>query len=208
MHLADLFYKIAHHGGSGTSRLHPTTTGYGLAAALLAELMVSGHLDTDGENVIVVSRQPPGNALSHAILDVLTAEPQYHPLKDWLRFFGRTAATDVANRMIRTGEIDVVTERRRFRTQTFYRPVDAGQFEGPYGTLRIALLTQKIATWDFGWCAALSVATGLHHQLLADTNPQAREYLDWIITKQLPPYGRHLIDVTAAIVGGAVIAHR
>lgn len=213
MLVADLFYKIT-HSRHGTPTLNPTAAGLGMAAALLAELVISEHLDVaappDGaDEVITVARRAavPEDLLSHQVFDTLRNERQFFPVADWLRYLSRTAETDVAERLVRARQL--TKQVRGLRKNLSYTPVDGSTFEGAYGHLCAVLMhTSRIDDQSWYWCAALCYTTGLHNRMLdADPQSQARAYLTWMIN-QLPLAGRALIHTTRALIGNAVYTHR
>src|SRR5215470_10146321 len=75
--LADEFFLIAHEERSGRSRLHPRATGLGLAAGLLGELILLERVQVYRGELAVVSREPPGDALQHNVLDLLIVQRQH-----------------------------------------------------------------------------------------------------------------------------------
>jgi Golgi phosphoprotein 3 (GPP34) len=97
--LADDLYLLGHSDISGKPFLQPRATGIGLAGALLAELMLSGHIHVEPEGIAVARSAPPADRLAHHILDVVTGEAEDHPVREWLLYIGRTAAEDVARRL-------------------------------------------------------------------------------------------------------------
>ncbi len=96
----------------------------GLAAALLGELILTGHLDVRQGRVTVRASAAPEDALAHTVLDHLIGEPIDHPVRTWLSFLARTAHADVALRLRRAGHVREQMSRHRFRRTVRYVPTD------------------------------------------------------------------------------------
>lgn len=208
--LADLFYLISHKGASGASRIHPVITGYGMAAALVGELMVEGIMTTDqsGEWLMRASRHVPQDALTHRLLDTFVQEPQQYTLKDWLRYFALTAENDVAERLTRYGIVDKCSVRNvMLRRHTVYTPVRPDDFEGKFAILNNMLANNRITDWPYRWCAAIAYATQFHETVLDDTPDETvLAQLDAIVA-QLGA-GQFLMRATAALTGEAVVTRK
>src|SRR3954465_3853731 len=99
--LANSYSLIAPDDRTGRSRLHPRATGLGLAAALLGELMLFGRLRAMTGDLYVVSQEPPGDSLSHTLLDLLLAQPQHKEIRTWLAYLSQEAADQVGERLLR-----------------------------------------------------------------------------------------------------------
>lgn len=208
-HIADLFYTIA-HDDTGTSRLNSHSLEFGLAAALLAELVHTGRLDInpETERITVLRKDPPVDVLTHKVHDTLMAQREELPLRMWIRYLAMDAVKDVAERLERLGQVEPVKRGFLINRRTVYEPVDANAWEGAYAILRVALQKANIVDWERGWCAALAYATGLTRAMLDGTDTRAFRYLDWIVSRQLPPSGQALIMATSAVISESVYAHR
>lgn len=211
MHLADLFYMIV-HDETGAPRLHQAAVEYGLAAALLAELVHSGRIEIDvNERIRIMRRDPPSNLLGHEVFETLLVEPKEHPLRNWIRFFGLNSVTKVADRIARTGQLETRNVKGFMGLgprKTVYVPVSGQDFEAQYAVLRMALLRCRITEPVWHWCAGLSYATGLWQQLLIDAPPESFRLLDWIVARELPVSGQPLVAATSAVISEAVFLHR
>ncbi|MBN1171236.1 MAG: GPP34 family phosphoprotein, partial [Micromonosporaceae bacterium] len=133
--LADDFFRLAHHDTTGQPLLHPRATGLGLAAALLAELLWGRSLVVH-EGLIYPhpeATRPPADALTHTVLDQITAQTRYHDLRTWLGFLNQRATADVAERLWRAGHVRPVIGRRLLRRDTVtYVPTDLLTAAGPW----------------------------------------------------------------------------
>ena len=101
--VADDLYLLAHHDVTGKPVLQPRPLGIGLAGALLAELMLGGGICLRPDGVVLPGRTWPGDELARHVRDLVAAEQEPHPVREWLLFLARPAATDVAGRLERSG---------------------------------------------------------------------------------------------------------
>ena len=110
---ADDLYLVAHDDVTGRLRLHSRAAALGIAAALLAELMLGGQLTAaPGATLAAVKGAPaPGDALAARILGQVTAEREPLSTRDWLAFLARTAPADVAGRLAQAGYLQPVPAR-------------------------------------------------------------------------------------------------
>ncbi|HZM79119.1 MAG TPA: GPP34 family phosphoprotein [Candidatus Limnocylindrales bacterium] len=201
MYLADEFYLIAHQDSTGQPRLHSRAAGYGLAAALLAELHLHGNLTMDDHNVTVTSLVPPPDPLAHNVLEHLLDEPYKRPVRDWLAFLGRTAVEDVAKRLARLGMLEVVETKRLWGVSRTYVPVAINDAAWPLARITTRLLSGvtrrgvELSLPD-QILTGLCFATGLTRQMVwGDEQHSARQYLGQVIGG-LPPPMRILVTET------------
>jgi hypothetical protein len=210
--LADQYFLIAHEDRTGRSRLHPRATGLGLAASLLGELMLEGRLRIIEGDLHIVSRQPPSDALSHDILDLLIAQPQHREVRTWLAFLSQDAAIRVGERLMRLGAVEPVTRRRMLSTQTLYMPNSAEQRNAAaWAPARLANLLVRGLDMNISdrVLAGLIAATGLTRHVLYDfeVHRHAFQTLPDAISS-LPMDLRELIEYTESSVGSALTAGR
>jgi len=216
--VADLFYKIAHFE-QGHARLHPTAQGLGMSAALLAELVISGHLDihpttpadrTPPALVVSVHRRvyPPPDLLQHEIFDTLVREREQRTVSEWLRYLAFSAEIKVAERLVR----DRVLERSMhgsLRRKTRFEPLDGTSFVGAHAHLATSLMNaRQLSDNDWVWAAGLCFATGLHRDMVEpDPASRSQQYLLFLL-RLLPPAGQTLMNTTQADIADAVLTHR
>jgi hypothetical protein len=210
--LADQFFLIAHEDRTGRSRLHPRAVGLGLAAALLGELMVGERITAFEGDVYVVSRNPPGDPLTHDLLDLLIAQPQHRELRTWLAFLAQDAAIKVGERLIRAGVLEPVTRRKLRGSETLYLPMSSDQRNfAAWAPVRLAdiLVHRRAMNMSDRVLAGLVVATGLTRQVLWDVDAH-REGLNHLPTVigSLPDGLRQLVEHTEAMVGSVLAAGR
>jgi Golgi phosphoprotein 3 (GPP34) len=112
--VADELYLIGHHEVTGRPYLSPRSAGTGVAGGLLAELMAAEvpvvtvqrgclfplrHQESDP----VGRYARPADPVAAHVLDVIMAEPEPRPVREWLLFLGMTSAAEVAGRLERSG---------------------------------------------------------------------------------------------------------
>ena len=210
--MADQFFLIAHEDRTGRSRLHPRATGLGLAAALIGELMLEGRLRIIEGDLSIVSRQPPGDALAHDILDLLIAQPQHRDVRTWLAFLSQDAAVKVGERLMRFGAVEPVTRRKMLSTQTLYMPnTEAQRNAAAWAPARLANLMVRGIEMSVSdrLLLGLVAATGLTRYVLWDFELHRQALLLMPSAVQsLPGDLRQLIEYTEASVGSVLTVGR
>jgi len=204
--LADDLYLLAHHEITGKLHLQPRAAGLGLAGALLAELMLSGKIYFQADQIMVADRSPPGDGLARSVLGLLVSEPEQHAPRDWLLFLARTAAEDVALRLEQSGYLTRISSRRPWRGQRWI-PVDADCAFAPFLRAKSALDSSKPVTAQNAALAGLAAACGLGRQMALYLPPKAHHRLQEA-AQQLHPSLRDLITQTQAAVDSALLSHR
>jgi hypothetical protein len=101
--VADDLYLLAHGDRTGRPLLARRALGIGLAGGLLAELMLGGGISLRGDGSVAAHRSWPADDLARRVRDQVAAEREPRPLREWLLFFARTAAADVARRLEQAG---------------------------------------------------------------------------------------------------------
>lgn len=204
--LADDLYLLAHHEVTGKLHLQPRAAGLGLAGALLAELMLSGKIYLQPDQIMVADRSPPGDGLARSVLGLLVSEPEQHAPRDWLLFLARTAAEDVALRLEQSGYLTRISSRRPWRGQRWI-PVDSDCAFAPFLRAKSALDSSKPITAQNAALAGLAAACGLGRQMALYLPPKAHHRLQEA-AQQLHPSLRDLITQTQAAVDSALLSHR
>ncbi len=204
--LADEFFLLAHDDATGKSRLHPTVSGIGLAGALLGEQILFGRVDVREGWIVVVDRYDLPDALAQAVLDRLAAQQQPQTVRTWLRSLAETAHDDVAMRLAADGVVTRAKSRWPVRGERWV-PADMSRAAWPAARLRMLLAKSESMTTPDVALAGLAVACGLGAQLLWDTPPEARQYLDYLGFTLAEPL-RELTRHTETAVGDAVLSRR
>jgi hypothetical protein len=207
--LGNDFYRIAHHDVFGTPRLHAKAIDLGCAAALLAELISTGHVIAVQGKLKIVERAAPPNWLAHAVLDQLIAEERrQHDIRTWLAFFAADATEDIARRLLRQGHVRREPVRRLGReVGVVYVPTDMNTAAMPWALMSHTLRNHQPLPYDQLCLAGLVQATGLDTYVLEGAPQADFEYLRRQVA-QLPEPMRDLLFHTYAAVGAAVLAHR
>lgn len=203
--VADEFFLIAHNDTRGKAKLNPAATGLGLAAGLLSELVLDGHLTVVGGDVSVVNRRPPADALAHTVLDQLIGEAQHRSVRIWLSFLAQSAATSVGERLSRAGVLRRRESRRLLRSKVGYVPVDPNAAAWPATRLRVLLeRSDPPPILADAVLLGLIAAAGLNREVLWSVGPRAQHRLTGLIAA-LPPPLKELVAQTEAAVGAAVL---
>jgi hypothetical protein len=225
MSLIDNFYLLA-HDEDGKPRLHARATAIGLAAAVLADLMLTGHVTITDKRVVptapaagstmdprMVARQPapPPDPLAHTIWDQICHEDNRHQVRTWLGVLTATITEAVATRMARVGVLRPV-QVGRIRRTTRYVPVDpdAGMKIKVVLSARLVQHDPNI-DWPDAVLGGLLNATGLIDDVLwQDKSGAGHRYLREVlrgIAARVPAFIDLFADTEAA-VGDAVLSHR
>jgi hypothetical protein len=203
--VADDLYLMAHHELTGKPFLQPRPLGIGLAAALVAELMLVGSVRVTVEGAAVWPRTLPGGELACQVQRVLAGERQPFPVREWLLFVARTADSDVACRLARSGYLTRVAGRVPWRPERWV-PVDPDWAFAPLVRARSALDPARPLPTHGAVLAELAVACGLGFRVDQYAPTPRRHPTD--VTRQLGPSLCELIAQTRAAADGALLAHR
>lgn len=202
--VSDDLYLLAHNDLTGKPYIHPRALGLGLAGGLLSELMLNGHINVQHGQVVFLGRGVSAEGLARRLLGVLASEYEYHPVRDWLLFVGRTAVDDVARRLADAGYLNRVGGR--WRNQRWV-PVDADSAFSPMLRVRAALDASRRLTIHDALLAGLADACGLGFRLAPYAPTALVRPLHYAVA-QLPFSLQDLIAQTRAAVDSAVIAQR
>jgi hypothetical protein len=207
--LADDLFCIGHRHRNGRARVHPRACALGLAAALLAELVLYGRLEIRDGDVRVLRSEPPPDALAHTTLDLLLGQPQHRPVRTWLAYLAASATDSVGQRLTRAGVMQCVRQRRLLGTRDVYLPVDGIRAALPEVRLARALTGGAALGEADAVLAGLVAVTGLARHVLWDPVTYDAGYTHLLRTLAcLPPSMSALVALTEAAVGDAVLAPR
>jgi len=198
-------YLLAHDDRTGRPSLGSRQLGIGLAGALLAELMLAGFAGLQGDGSVAAGRTWPGDDLGRRVREQVAAEREPHPLRDWLVFFARGAAGQVAARLEQAGYLRHVRAWIPGRPGRWV-PVDSTWAFAPVLRVRSAVDPARPFDPREATLAGLAVACGLGFRLDQHQTPAARSVAE--TTGYLAPGLRELIAQTQAAVGSAVLSHR
>jgi hypothetical protein len=207
--VADAYYFIAHDYMVGRRRLHPNVMGIGLGAALLGELVLASNLDVDNGNVYVIRREPPTDALLHAVLAEMLAQPQHRNLPTWVSFLSVTALVKVTDRLRMHRMLKQVEQRRIIGRRRVLVPSDVN--EAAWQSVRLERLLNTNTRMGQADCflAGLVSATGLMPHVLwdPDTNHVGYDVLPYAVAA-LHPALLAIVKHAEAAVGQSVLAPR
>jgi hypothetical protein len=206
--LADDFYLIGLDGRTNRPRLHAKAMNLGVAAALLAELVLANYIRINNGRIEVAYRHYAPEAREHAdMLSRIISEPQ-HLLPVWISYFAQTA-TDVVQQRLVARRFMHVESRGMLRTKQSYVPVDPMAVE--WRSLRIARVVSRrdIRTWEDLTIIGLIVATGLAEAVMWDSQTDERDNLVAILHYLNDEPSLHaLITQVETLIAAAVLAQR
>jgi len=218
--LADDFFRSSHNDVTGWPRLRPRVCELGLAAALLAELVLADRLrlwqgrmwvtppwdENTGETI----GQPAADPLSHAVLQQISDEvwiqPEFAQVTVRLESLRHNAYEQVADRLCQHGAVErQVTRLRRFgRATVIWAPTDMSAAAWPRDRLAIHFGAGEPLNAGDQFLAGLIKVTELG-SLFADV-PRAGERLAGAVEAN-PPDLQELLTHTAAAIGDAVLTY-
>jgi hypothetical protein len=205
--VADDLWLLAHSDLTGKPYIQPRPLGLGLAAGLLAELVVAGALAVVDEQIMVTARHPPpGDALAGQVLGLVAGEREGHPVRDWLAYVARTAPADVARRLEAAGYLARAGRVVPWRPARWV-PADRDNAFAPLLRARAALDVARPLTVHGGALAGLAGACGLGFRL-AEYAPAHGVRPLGQVTGSLDRSLGDLIAWTRTAVDSAVLAHR
>ncbi len=200
--VADDFFLLAHDNVTGRPRLHARVTGIGLAGALLTELILLGRTDLRAGVLVAVDDRRPADPLLAGLLGRIAAEQQPHQVGAWLAFLAPGVAAEVGQRAARNGLL-VRASRRGLGRGIRWAPADSSAAAWPAARLRMLLARAEPMSVGDVSLAGLAVACGLVEYLLWDVPPQARQYLDYVVSTLAVPL-RELVTETETAARNAV----
>jgi len=205
--LGDELYLVAHDDVTGRPRLHPRAAALGVAAGLLAELMLGGQLTAGPDATLAAAADAPapGDALAARVLARVAAEREPLGIRDWLAFLARTAGTDVASRLAQAGYLEAVPARWPLGRDRWI-PVDQSRAFAAVVRARSALDPARPLAVPAAALAGLADAAGLRPLLLQYAPAPARDPGE--VTAVLPPGLRDLITHARAAADSALLAGR
>ncbi|GAA4244291.1 GOLPH3/VPS74 family protein [Dactylosporangium darangshiense] len=207
MLLADDFFLIAHDDRDGKSRLSQRAVEFGLAGAMLGELVLEQRILVEGSRLRVINHDPPSDPLAHTNLATMIAEVQHREVRTWLLFLGRTAVEAVGQRLARVGLVEQTQVRRLLRSETRWLATDINLPAGRVVRLRRLITGFEPMRVADTTLAGLAEATGLTGHVLWERDPVGIRRLQQAIAT-LPPPLRDLILQVESAIGDAVMSQR
>jgi hypothetical protein len=203
--VCDDLYLLAHSDVSGRPFVQPRALGLGLAGGLLSELVLAGAVSVGHGGVAVMGRPPPDELLVR-VLGQVAAEPQAHPVGEWLAYLARAAPADVAARLAASGHLAPGKSLLPWRGERWV-PTDRDSAFAPVLRVRAALDASRPLALHDAVLAGLADACGLWFRLAQYLPGRAVRPVHHAVA-QLPPSLQDLISQTRAAVASALLAHR
>jgi hypothetical protein len=227
--LADDIFWLFHDEGSGRARVPARTAGTAVAAGLLAELFARGSLAISApvlrpgspgtrdaiDQLTLLPEAPEAagwvatglDAAEGAVLSRVRAEPELHPLRDWLAVLSLEAIGLVGRRMVAQGAAVDRQVRRGLRRDVVFLPVDPIAAAWPAARLSTGVRGHRNLDAGDVFLLGLAAATPLADDLLADAPAPLR---DRALGQQdeLPGPWRVLLDTTRVAVASGVMTQR
>lgn len=207
--LADDFFFIAHDDRSGRRRLAQPVVSIGLAASLLGELLLSGHLMVHENALYPVHGYPPEGGLVAEIMHLVTGRPNDRDLGTWLTFLAAEAVTDVGERLVAEGQVTRVKRRRLAGSRVEFQPVNISAAAWP--AIRIAGILSRGEAMSVSdtTLTGLVDATGLTGHVLWDAEVHRPGYAHIEpLLAMLPAPLSTLLARTRVAVGDVVLTKR
>jgi hypothetical protein len=189
----------------GRPLLQPRALGTGLAAGLLAELMLGGGIVLRHDGAVAPRRAWPADELARRVHGQVSGEPEPRPVAEWLAFLAGTAARDVPARLAESGYLARAGGRWPWQAARWV-PVDPDWAFSALVRACSALDPARSPGARHLVLAGLAGACGLGYRLAQYLVPaglgadQAAGRLD--------PGLRELVAQAQAAVDGAVLSHR
>jgi hypothetical protein len=197
---------MAHHEVTGKPLLQPRVLGISLAAGLLAELMLTGMVGIGPPGLVVTARAYPADPVQRQVLEVILAEGEHHPVREWLQFLARTIVPDVAQRL-EAGGFLIRTRGRGLWHTVRWVPANPNVSFGPLLRIRTALTPDRPLSEFAATLTGLAAACGLGFQITRYiTMDGGRSVAE--VSGYLKPALRDLIAETQAAVDSALLSHR
>lgn len=205
MWLADDLYFIAFDLHASRFRVSDRVACLGLAAALIAELVLWDVASIRGGRLRARSGRVPPDALAHVVQDRILKDPATTALRDWLLVLSEQSYRDVVERLLRAGHVQAREVRRRLRTTLMYEPADSKAAGWPEARITGAVAQRRQMSPADWVLSGLVVATGLDSAVFyeVDDTEFVREAVE-----SLPEPLQELLAETEAAVGAAVLNPR
>lgn len=169
MEFASLYYA-AMHDENGTPRAHRQSVAYGTAAALLTELLITGHIKFGGGDLAIFDQPDPPDRLARHTFDTLCLSPP-QPLKQWIRQLSYTAPLMTATRLMYQDLVYMPGGdpyvKIGDRIPEVFVPADPAQFTRTYQQVAYVIRTPDAGEpWHITWLTGIALATGIGARML------------------------------------------
>ncbi|WP_158630489.1 GPP34 family phosphoprotein [Glycomyces terrestris] len=191
----------------------PRVIGLGLGAALLAELVFSGHLAVrshEGRDLVLSEPRggPPRDSLGLWLTELVQGEPEHLAVPDWLEYLAiADTQTKTAEHMVVAGLMVRGEQRSRWlgKVQVTYDAADALIAQAPLARLRryLSTMDRRMPLLD-AFLLALTEAVGLSKSLYSQMPSGAREYAEGHLRVLPAPLQAIRGHLTAAVADTAI----
>jgi len=209
--VADDFYLVAHEERSGRCLVPPRVVGVGLAAGLLAELVLSGHLQVISGRVFPRPVDlPPGGRVLRELLSAVHEARMGTGVGDWLDVLTREAVRNVRYRLTLDGTLtEVAVPRLLGRRRRAHLPTDVNAAAWPAIRLANELSRGEPMTPGDMVLSSLVAVTGLLDVVLWLKPDHEPGFLRAAVVREALPAGLgELVAHVDVAVGRSVLAGR
>ncbi|MBQ1047808.1 GPP34 family phosphoprotein [Micromonospora sp. C51] len=207
--LANDFYLVAHDDVSGRRNLSSGAVAFGLAGALLGELVLEGKISIDNGRLLLPMSGtiPPADALAHMVFEQIIRDPDDYTVRNRILYLSATALDQVADRLVKAGQLQRQVSRSMFGRRVSYVPTDSTEAARPMVKLSYHVNGQRPLDMCGLTLAGLVETTGLSRTVLPTAQAEDLAFLRRDLPRMWRPL-RELVDEVGAVIGDAVLSHR
>ncbi|MEV6493147.1 GPP34 family phosphoprotein [Actinoplanes sp. NPDC051633] len=193
----------------GKLRLHRDVARIGLAAALLAELILAEYATVELDSLVPACPEEPIDRLAGAVIRQVRAERSKLPVRTWIDFLATVKLADddvfdhVGHRLERAGRVDAQERGIWWWHRVVYVPHDLNDCAWAGARISTALRRGEAFTLSDVAFAGLMLATGLHRYALLGHGSEIEQQLR-VRLAQAPAGLRALIRHTEDAVSTAI----
>ncbi|GAA3750523.1 GOLPH3/VPS74 family protein [Micromonospora maritima] len=208
MSLVDDLYFLAHDDATGRPLVSTGATAYGLAGAVLTELLIEQKIVVDAERQVAPTTKPtpPTGALAHLYFDAIRNQEQ-HDLRTWLTYLSQSVYDKAIDRLVTSGELREESGNGLLRRAVRFRPTDMMRATKPWITLLHHAKNRQTLDLYHLALGGLADMTGV-----LDTVLRTAEHSDIAHLRAQLPYLWHpvrdVIEEARSAIGAAVLSHR
>lgn len=205
--LANDYYLIVHDDRTGRLQVPPDAARFGLATALIAELVLSGHLGVHGDGLYPLSSAVrPDNVLVGEVLRAVGDPGQERHVGMWIRFLAVDALGDVRGRLLTEEVLEARVGRGLLCRKVTHPPVSSNAAAWPGIRLALSLSRCELLAPPDAVLTGIVIATGLLGRVLWDpeTHTSGKEHAAEV-RANLPPPVQVLLRHAESCVANAVL---
>lgn len=204
--LAESMFLLLHDSFSGRSEVAPELLKCALAAAELAELIMTRRVGINDDRIIVIDSQDSGaDEMSAFVVESIQDQPRPHGVRSWVQVLGDVLYEMVAGRLIESGAVSREQGGRRLlrRTPDRFPSVDLLRAARPRVRLEHMLRSPDDFDPKGATLAAILGALDVVQGFDIDIDRAALRITFTELTQQLPPDLRGLmtgVEASAATI--------